>query len=244
MKPPRLHARSLRRDVDTWARRQSWRAFDVGARIYGWFTNQAAWQAACRSLAERLPPGDRPLVVDLGCGPGVSAIALARQRPSARIVGLDIAPGMLAEARRRLRSARLRPDQVFLVRADAVHLPFRSGAADALTGHSFLYLVPDRAATLAEGHRVLRDGGRLILMEPHSAPATPTTVLRVSRDPRHLLAVALWRPFSRFHGRFTPASLKATLEAAGFVSCSVEPVLGGLGLLASAEKPAEDGRSR
>jgi ubiquinone/menaquinone biosynthesis C-methylase UbiE len=214
----------------------SW-IFDLGADIYGWFTAQAAWRASCARLAEHLPAGDRLRVADLGCGPGVSAIELARRRPGDLIIGLDVSPRMLAVARRRLASARLPAGHVHWVRGDAARLPFGTGSLDALTGHSFLYLLPEREAALAESLRVLQPGGRLVLMEPNARPATAAQVLGVSRDPRHLVSVGLWRPFSRFHGRFTAASLTATLEGAGFVSCRVEEVLGGLGLMAWAEKP-------
>jgi ubiquinone/menaquinone biosynthesis C-methylase UbiE len=213
----------------------SW-VFDLGADIYGWFTAQAAWRASCARLAEHLPSADRLLVADLGCGPGVSAIELVRRRPGDLVIGLDVASRMLAVARRRLASARLPAGCVRLVRGDATRLPFGTGSLDALTGHSFLYLLPDRERALAECLRVLRPGGRLVLMEPHARPATVRQVLGVSRDPRYLVSVGLWRPFSRVHGRFTAASLAATLEGAGFGNCGVEEVLGGLGLIAWAEK--------
>jgi ubiquinone/menaquinone biosynthesis C-methylase UbiE len=108
---------------------------------------------------------------------------------------------------------------------------------DACTGHSFLYLVADRRAVLAEVFRVLRPGGRLVLMEPHARGASALQVLSVSRDPRHLFSVALWRPFSRLHGRFTAETLAATLARAGFTECCVEETLGGLGLIVSARRP-------
>jgi ubiquinone/menaquinone biosynthesis C-methylase UbiE len=216
-------------------RETSW-LFDLGAEIYGWFTNQRVWRASCAGLTAHLPDGERLLIADIGCGPGVSAIELARARPGATVVGLDVAPRMLGEARRRLRSSDLPPGRVRLVRGDAARLPFRSEAVDALTGHSLLYQLPDRGAALAEALRVLRPGGRLVVMEPNERSARLGSVLRLSRDPRHLISVMLWRPFSRLHGRFTAASLAATLEAAGFVECRAEETLGGLGLVASAEK--------
>lgn len=220
-----------------WKRQDSWRLFELGAEVYGWFTNQAAWKASCARLAAQLPLQAGLLVADLGCGPGVSAIELARLRPDVRVVGVDVARRMLDEARRRLRSAGLAQGRVRLVRGNGAELPLRTGSVDVVTGHSFLYLVADRRATLAESLRVLRPGGRLVLMEPNEGAASLRGVLRLSRDPRHLFSVALWRPFSRLHGRFTPASLAATLEAAGFVRCQVTETLGGIGLLAAAEKP-------
>jgi len=75
-------------------------------------------------------------------------------------------------------------------------------------------------------------------MKTNDRRVTIAQALTVSRDPRHLVSVSLWRPFSRLHGRFTPASLTATLEHAGFVNCRTEETLGGLGLLASAVAPA------
>src|SRR5207253_2148362 len=105
---------------------------------------------------------------------------------------------------------------------------FQKASLDACTGHSFLYLVANRAGVLSEVRRVLRPGGRLVLMEPNDEAATVARTLRVSRDARHLVSISLWRPFSRLHGRFTIGTLTATLAAAGFVKCRVEATFGGL----------------
>ena len=210
--------------------------FNLGADVYGWFTAQPTWRASCARMAALLPTEPGIHVADLGCGPGVSAFEIARLRPDARVVGLDRARRMLTEARRRSAPGRVpappagRP--IGWVLGDAARLPFPDASLDALTGHSFLYLLPDRDAALAEMRRVLRPGGVAILMEPHARPATLGQLLRAGRDPRHLLAVSLWRPFSRVHGRYTRRSLTATLIAAGFVNCRVEETIGGLGLLA------------
>jgi ubiquinone/menaquinone biosynthesis C-methylase UbiE len=173
-------------------------------------------------------------IADLGCGPGVSTFELARLLPKAQLIGLDMAPRMLQQAGRR------RPSgvRVTFLRGDAAHLPFATASLDACTGHSFLYLVVDRAAVLAEARRVLKPGSRLVLMEPNQTAPGVAQVLASSRDPRHLLSVSLWRPFSRVHGRFSQATLVATLEGAGFVECGAEETLGGLGVLAWGQAPA------
>ena len=145
---------------------------------------------------------------------------------------IQVAPRMLRRARRQDAT----PGRITWLRADAAVLPFATASLDACTGHSFLYLVADRRATLAEVARVLKPGGHLVLMEPHARAATLGQTLGVSRDVRHLISVGLWRPFSRLHGRFTPASLTETLERAGFADCRVEETLGGLGLLVSARR--------
>ncbi|HEY8475704.1 MAG TPA: class I SAM-dependent methyltransferase [Chloroflexota bacterium] len=214
----------------------SW-IFNLGAAFYAWFTAQPVWRESCRRMAERLPPTPRPRVVDLGCGPGVCTAELARRRPDAMVVGLDVAPRMLAEARRRY-GASPATSAIAWVLADAAALPFQSASLDAATGHSVLYLLPDRARALAEARRVLRPGGRLVVMEPNAHRPSWWRIVRSSQDPRYLLSVLLWRPMSRLHGRFTVETLRAALADAGFAGIGVEETLGGLGLLAWGERPS------
>jgi ubiquinone/menaquinone biosynthesis C-methylase UbiE len=187
-------------------------------------------------LARKLDDLGEARIVDLGCGPGVSTFELARQLPAATLIGLDIAPRMLNEARRRRRGAGAGAMRITWVRADAAQLPFADASVDACTGHSFLYLVANRTAVLAEINRVLKPGGRLVLMEPNDRHVSIVQALSVSRDPRHLISVSLWRPFSRLHGRFTAASLADTLQQAGFENCDAGESFAGLGLIGTARK--------
>jgi ubiquinone/menaquinone biosynthesis C-methylase UbiE len=207
--------------------------FEGFADFYAWMTSQGPWEANCKDMAARLPPSARH-IVDLGCGPGVSAFELARTIPEASVIGLDIAARMLEQARRRQARSGV-ADRVGWVRGDAHHLPFPDASLDAMTGHSFLYLVPQPERALAEIHRCLRPGGRLVLMEPQHRGGTLRNVLKLSKDPRFLLSMSLWRPVSRMQGQFTRTSLGDALERAGFGSLEIEPTLGGLGLLVSAE---------
>jgi len=202
--------------------------FDVGAEIYDWLTWQGTWRAHCASLADHFPAGARR-VLDVGIGPGISGLALRDRLPSATIVGLDLSRRMLARARRRTEGA-----AIPLLRADVARLPFAAGTFDAVTGHSFLYLLPDPAAAVREIARVLRPGGRAVFLEPH-ADAPPAALLRVGGPARFRLSMLLWRAASATRIRFTARSLAALLETHLHVA-RTQPTLEGLGLLASATR--------
>ena len=138
--------------------------------------------------------------------------------------------------RRRRRRTEPSTHRITWIQADAAQLPFADASVDACTGHSFLYLVSNRRKVLREIERVLKPGGRLVLMEPNDRRVSIVQALSVSRDPRHLVSVSLWRPFSRLHGRFTPASLVETLQQAGFENCDAGESFAGLGLIGTARK--------
>jgi ubiquinone/menaquinone biosynthesis C-methylase UbiE len=177
-----------------------------------------------------LVPG--PRFLDLGVGPGTSALEMARADPARQHVGLDVSGEML---RRAARAARAATVPLPLVRADALDLPVRPGALDGATAHSFLYLVPDPARALAELHAALRPGGRVALLEPREGPFPRGAALRGGL--RWTAAMVLWRGMSRLHRRFDEPALVALLESAGFRGARAWPVLGGFGVMAVGERP-------
>jgi ubiquinone/menaquinone biosynthesis C-methylase UbiE len=171
-------------------------------------------------------------VLDLGVGPGTSALEAARAGRGVRHVGLDLSAAML---RRAAAGARAAGVSLPLVRADALSLPLRAASLDGVTGHSFLYLVPDPAAVLAEARRALRPGGRIALLEPRAAPGSLAAALR--EGPRVAAAMLLWRGMSRLHRRFGEAELAGLLSAAGFADARAWTVLDGFGVMATAARP-------
>ncbi len=116
-----------------------------------------------------------------------------------------------------------------------LRLPVREGAVDGATGHSFLYLLPDPAAALAEVRRVLRPGGAVAFLEPRAGSADVRAAARAGA--RHLAAMVLWRGMSRLHRRFDEASLAALLAVAGFERARAWPVLSAFGVMATAVRP-------
>jgi len=208
---------------------RSERLFQRVAFPYELVTRHPVWERDCARMASELPPGCRR-ALDLGCGPGNSSTHLRDIVPV--VLGLDHAAAMLRRARRR-------DPRLLLVRGDARGLPLRDRSVDAVTFHSVLYLLPDRAAALRETARVLRPGGRAILLEPRDgARATSRGLLRALARPGWAMTALLWRAMSGFYGRFTAAELRALLEGAGLRVLKLEEALGGLGLLGVAERPA------
>lgn len=160
--PLRPHPLLTRYYADEAQRRKrvgSW--FDGAAPDYDWI-NQAlsfgsgAWYRKQALLRAGLATGMSAL--DAGSGTGVVA-AQARDivGPAGRVTALDPSLGMLGQARRR--NVRVR------VRGVAEALPFASGRFDFLSMGYALRHVPDLHATFREYRRVLKPGGRLLILE-------------------------------------------------------------------------------
>jgi malonyl-CoA O-methyltransferase len=100
----------------------------------------------------RFAPG---VVLDLGSGTGRATRELKRRYPHARVIALDIAPGMLREARRHQWPWR-RFDRVC---GDALRLPLKDGSVDLIFSNLMLQWCDPLAAALSEARRVLAPSG-------------------------------------------------------------------------------------
>lgn len=215
--------------------------FELGAVPYAVLTAQPTWRAHGAELAELAGVGPQDHVLDLGCGPGESAFGIAERVPGLRVTGLDYSDTMIriARARRRFDPSGAR---VELTRGDAMALPFPDATFDAVTGHSFLYLVPDAARVLAEARRVLKPGRRCVFLEPADTGRHPLLLPKAIRaqawrNPRFVSAMALWRLVSRRYGRFDEARFGTSFEGAGLRLLEVRRTLEGLGLFGIGVRP-------
>jgi ArsR family transcriptional regulator len=98
-------------------------------------------------------------VADLGCGTGALAAVLARH--VRRVHGIDQSAAMLRAAERRTAAL----GNVELHRSDLEHLPLADGSCDAALAVLALSWVADEAPVLAEAARILRPGGRVVVVD-------------------------------------------------------------------------------
>lgn len=99
-------------------------------------------------------------ILDLGCGTGQAAFALARRYRRAQVLAADLSPTMLAQCMRR-RPWRLRR-RVHALGCDAGALPLRAGSVDLIFSNLMLHWHPDPVAVLVQCRRVLRPGGLIL----------------------------------------------------------------------------------
>src|SRR6185436_13563321 len=102
-------------------------------------------------------------VLDVACGTGDLTLAFGKARPRT-VTGLDFTPQMLEVARAKSASRYTDPPLVF-VEGDAMNLPFPDASFDIVSIAWGIRNVSDPARALREFRRVLRPGGRLIVLE-------------------------------------------------------------------------------
>ena len=133
-------------------------------------------EAWSRAFDAALPPGSRE-VLDLGTGSGNVALLLAADGYD--VTGIDLSPGMLAQARAKLES---HPHPPTFLEADAADPPFPHRSMDAIVSRYLLWTLRDAPTALRRWHELLRPGGALVAIdgqwfEPEddgsAAPATP-----------------------------------------------------------------------
>jgi arsenite methyltransferase len=154
-----------------------------------------------------LRPGER--VLDIGSGPGLLACEMAEDvGASGSVDGVDPSESMLAIARRR--AAGLAEGAPTFVPGDAASLPFSDGTFDAAVTTQVYEYVDDVPAALAEVSRVLRPGGRLLVLDTD----WDSIVWHASDRERMRRVLAVWD--EHLVDPYLPRTLTRLLHEAGF----------------------------
>lgn len=166
------------------------------------------------TLARLAPrPGER--VLDVGCGPGLLVERIAASvGERGEVRGVDLSATMIALARARCAGS----DWVGFDPADATALPFEAGRFDAVVCTQVLEYVPDVGRALDELRRVLRPGGRALLVDTD----WESCVWASSDDERMRRILAAWnRHCAHPH---LPRALGPMLARQGFRIDAIETV--------------------
>ncbi len=132
------------------------------------------WRARAAELA-RVGPGDR--VLDVATGTGDLALELARRvAPDGEVIGSDFAEGMLARARAKASMADAIGVQPRFEWGDALELPYADDSFDAATVGFGARNFSDLAQGLSEMTRVVRPGGRVVVLEITTPVKPPLSV--------------------------------------------------------------------
>ncbi|MEU0371072.1 bifunctional class I SAM-dependent methyltransferase/N-acetyltransferase [Streptomyces sp. NPDC006283] len=137
-----------------------------------------------RLLALVGPLPARPRVLDLGCGPGRSALLLA-SRAGADVTAVDLHEPFLEELRHSA-AARGLGDAIRTVNADMGELPFPDGSFDVVWAESSAYSIGFDTA-LAKWRRLLAPGGSLVLTECEWTAENPSAEARAFWDQHYEL---------------------------------------------------------
>jgi ubiquinone/menaquinone biosynthesis C-methylase UbiE len=209
---------------------QDWKPTKLAQHRYD---RQAAVYDLHNGLPERLAIGrwrrllwskvEGGRVLEVGVGTGMNMVY---HPPDAAVVAVDLSPKLLARAASK---ARNNGKPLDLALMDAQRLAFPGGAFDSAATSFVFCSVPDPIAGLTEVRRVLKPGGRFILLEH----------VRLGNRVLGWLMDRLNPVFVRLSGANINRDTVANVQRAGFQVVAVDSFLGGLVKLIEARKESQ-----
>jgi ubiquinone/menaquinone biosynthesis C-methylase UbiE len=189
--------------------------------IYDRHLGPLLFQPYAAEVARRACAWQPARILEVAAGTGLVTVELAYDCPAAEIVATDLNEDMLHVAKRRTGNLR---ERVQVRQADAQALPFGDAEFDLVICQFGIMFFPDKVAANAEARRVLRDGGRYLLViwdrlehNPAAQSVHKTLAALFPENPPTFLART---PF----GYADPGQIEADLLAAGFRDIELETV--------------------
>jgi SAM-dependent methyltransferase len=195
-----------------WGRRAP--GFDAD---FGHSIRTAAERAAWDRILDLVVGGRGTLdALDVGCGTGFLSLELAGR--GHRVTGIDFAPQMLAEARKK---AAAQGVAVRFEEGDAEQLPFAEGSFDLVMTRHVLWTLPHPEQAIDEWIRVLRPGGRLAAMDSQFDPSVLERSPQNARSSAEYAGIGDRLPFL---GGRPQSEIEALLRAHGLADVGGDPV--------------------
>jgi ubiquinone/menaquinone biosynthesis C-methylase UbiE len=189
-----------------------------------------AERAAWDRILDLILPAARGLeALDIGCGTGFLSLELASR--GHRVTGVDFAPSMITQAHKKAaeRHATIRFEE-----ADAEQLPFAAASFDIAVSRHLLWTLPNPERAMDDWIRVLRPGGRLIIVDSQAdVTALPEPLDNARRSPEYA-AIGDRLPFL---GGWPREEIEKLLAAHRLVNIASDPFLD---LVAAEERRMEE----
>jgi demethylmenaquinone methyltransferase/2-methoxy-6-polyprenyl-1,4-benzoquinol methylase len=176
------------------------RRYDLLNRLMT-FGRDGSWRRAAAALAA---PKGCHLALDMATGTGELAFLLATR--AEQVVAVDACPQMLSIARAKA-GRRRRAGRIQLLLADGLRLPFPADSFDCAATGFALRNVADLGLALAEMHRAVRPGGRVVCLELTRSPSQLLVALHALYLARVIPTLGHWLAGNASAYRFLSTSL-------------------------------------
>jgi ubiquinone/menaquinone biosynthesis C-methylase UbiE len=196
-----------------WGRRAAHFDEDFGHSIRT-PAERAAWDRILDLVLPRRPALD---ALDAGSGTGFLSFELAGR--GHRVTGVDFAPAMVAQARRKSAALGL---GVTFEEGDVEQLPFPAASFDLVVSRHVLWTLPHPEAAIDEWARVLRPGGRLAVVDSQAEAVSGLPPTQNARASQEYAAIADQLPFLGGRSR---EDIETLLRGHGLVNVASDPLL-------------------
>jgi demethylmenaquinone methyltransferase/2-methoxy-6-polyprenyl-1,4-benzoquinol methylase len=150
------------------SRQKAWEMFDRIAARYDFLNRLLSFHQDVRwrkKLRNHLPPGNDQIILDIATGTADVLLSLIQKNQQiSRGIGIDLAREMLKSGRRKIEENSFQ-DRLRLIPGDSQYLPFKSNRFQVVTIAFGIRNVIDIGLGLSEMYRVLKPGGRLLVLE-------------------------------------------------------------------------------